>query len=77
MGGHEGGWMFGGGFMWIVWILLIVLLVWVIRAAAGGGSSGSSPPPPSETPLDILKKRYARGEIDDEEFERRRRELES
>ncbi len=69
--------MFGGGFMWIVWILLIVLLVWVIRAAAGGGSSGSSPPPPSETPLDILKKRYARGEIDDEEFERRRRELES
>ena len=62
--------------MWIVWILLIVLLVWVIRAAAGGGSSGSSPPP-SETPLDILKKRYARGEIDDEEFARRKRELES
>ncbi len=64
--------------MWIVWILLIVLLVWVIRAAAGGGgSSGSStPPPPPETPLDILRKRYARGEIDDEEFERRKRELE-
>ncbi len=71
--------MFGGGFMWIVWILLIVLLVWVIRAAAGGGGSGggsSAPPPTPETPLDILRKRYARGEIDDEEFERRKRELE-
>ena len=65
--------------MWIVWILLIVLLVWVIRAAAGGGGSGggsSAPPPTPETPLDILRKRYARGEIDDEEFERRKRELE-
>ena len=36
----------------------------------------SSPPSHQDTPLEILKARYARGEIDDEEFQRRRRELE-
>ncbi len=79
MGGHEGWFGFGGGFMWIFWILLIVLLVWIVRAAAGGGSGSSgsgSPPSPPETPLEILKKRYARGEIDEAEYERRKRELE-
>ena len=43
--------------------------------AVSGGAS-SSPPSRQDTPLEILKARYARGEIDDEEFQRRRRELE-
>ena len=30
-----------------------------------------------ETPLDILKKRYANGEIDTEEFDRKKKDLES
>ncbi len=75
MGGHEGWWGFGGGIMWLFWILLIVLLVWIIKAAAGSGGHDDNRPR-TETPLEILKKRYARGEIDEEEFERRKRELE-
>jgi putative membrane protein len=30
-----------------------------------------------ETPLDILKKRYAKGDINKEEFDRKKKELES
>lgn len=54
-------------------IAVIVLLVrWL------GGPSHWAPPhhaPPGRTALDILKERYARGEIDKEEFEERRRVL--
>jgi len=68
----EGGWMGAG--MWLFWILLIVIIVVIARAVGGSGSS--SPPGQQESPLEILKARYARGEIDEEEFERRRHELE-
>ncbi len=33
--------------------------------------------PDPKRPVDILKERYARGEIDDEEFQRNQRELEA
>ena len=72
----NNGWM-GGGMgigMWIFWIVLIVVVVLLVRSFGSSGST--SPPPRQETPLEILKARYARGEIDEEEFQRRRRELE-
>jgi len=68
------GHFFGGGFMWIFWILIIAGIFFVFQNMAKGSSGGS---PDKETPMDILKKRYARGEIDEEEFERRRNELEN
>ena len=44
----------------------------------GGGFKGKSKGSyDNETPIDILKKRYARGEIDEEEFQRRRKQLEN
>ena len=67
-----GGWMGAG--MWIFWILLIVVVVILIRALGGRGADSRAER--RESPLDVLKARYARGEIDEEEFERRRRELE-
>jgi putative membrane protein len=71
-GGGMGGWMGSG--MWLFWIVLIVIVVLLLRAVSGGASSSS--PSRQDTPLEILKARYARGEIDDEEFQHRRRELE-
>jgi len=75
MGDGNGMW-FGGGFMWIFWILLIVLIVWAVKAAIGTGT-GNINSDSNESPLGILKKRYARGEIDEAEYERRRKELEN
>jgi putative membrane protein len=67
--GDGGGMWFGGGFMWIFWILLIVIVIWVINNTTRGTKK-------EDSPLDILKKRYARGEIDEQEYESRRKELE-
>jgi putative membrane protein len=62
---------FAGGFMWIFWILLIAVVVWLIVAFARDTGRGSR----DKTPLEILEERYARGEIDEEEFEKKRRRL--
>ncbi len=64
--------------MWIFWILVIVALFFVIKAMAGneGSNMTGGARPVDETPLEILKKRYARGEIDEQEFIQRRKELE-
>ncbi len=70
----NGSMWFGGGFMWIFWILLLVILVWVVKAVMT--DTGSKNANIDESPLEILKKRYARGEIEEDEYIRRRNELE-
>jgi len=80
--GMMGPWMMGGfGGMWFMPILMIVfwgLIIWGIVALARGvgwvGCCGSSLVS-SESALDILKRRYACGEIDKHEFEERKRDL--
>ncbi len=72
MMGEGGSMWFGGGFMWIFWILLIVILVWIIKAVINTGSDNNLS---EDSPLEMLKKRYARGEIDEQEYECRRKEL--
>lgn len=68
----DGGWMGAG--MWLFWIVLIAVIVVLIKAMSGSGSGSN--PERHDSPLEILKTRYARGEIDEEEFERRRQKLE-
>ena len=63
---------FGGGFMWLFWILIIMAIVLLVRSFTGNDSVHTPP----ESAMDILKKRFARGEIDEEEFEKRRSKLE-
>ena len=68
----EGVWMGVG--MWLFWIALIVVIVVIVKAIPGNGSGSIAEH--HDSPLEILKARYARGEIDEEEFKRRRKELE-
>ena len=75
MFGTDGGWGFGMGLgMWVFWILLFVVIVALVKVIGPG--SGSPPTSPDKSPMEILKARYASGEIDEEEFNRRRHELE-
>ena len=71
---YDGHGFFGGGFMWIFWILLILVVVWAVRAGLNSGDGAGSGN--QRTPLEILKERYARGEIDRETFERMKKDLE-
>ncbi|PKN61718.1 MAG: electron transporter RnfE [Deltaproteobacteria bacterium HGW-Deltaproteobacteria-15] len=69
------GW-FGGIFMLIFWILVIIGLVFLIKWLVQNTRAGSSSPrSESSRALDILKERYARGEIDKQEFEEKKRDL--
>lgn len=73
-----------GGFGWLVSLLFIVLLVvgivYLVRAMDGGRSrwhrhDEELPARREDGAMRILRERYARGEIDREEFEQRRKDL--
>lgn len=68
-----GGYGMGIG-MLLFWGLIIVAIVMLVRGF-GGTSKGNAPRLPEKTALDILRERYARGEIDKAEFEEKRRDL--
>lgn len=69
-GDYGWGWSWGMGFGWlfmvIFWILVILGIVYLIKFIAGGTKKEEK----EETALGIIKKRYARGEITKEEFDR-------
>jgi putative membrane protein len=78
MMGWGGGWygmIFGPIFMILLLALVIAIAVLLVRWLGGPGQPTSHQPPWASTPLDILKERFARGEIDKQEFEERRRVL--
>lgn len=59
----------------VLWIAVLGLIIWgVVAAARGTGDSGSAARS-GESALEILKKRYARGEINKEEYEAKKRDL--
>jgi putative membrane protein len=83
MGGFGGGLGILGGLLNLISTLgllggLVFLGVWLFRryGDASGARQGVSPGQ-TESPLEILKRRYARGEIDRDEFEQVRETLSS
>lgn len=71
MGLMWGAWGIGMGLMMLVfWGLVIVAIVLGIRWMVGQGKESRS-----DTALEILRQRYARGEINKEEFEAKKRDL--
>ena len=70
MYGH--GWGMGWGWGWIIALLILIVVIWlIIRVVNQNNQSQIN----QKKPLDILKERYAKGEIDKEEYEERKRDL--
>ena len=69
--GHMDGW--GGGWMWL-WgtlmmlgfVAVVALVVWAVVR-----STGQQPPPADDTARQILDERYARGELNTDEYRER------
>ena len=70
--GHMFGWGIWGWLMMpLFWGGIILLVVWLVREVSGTNSSQS------HRALEILKERYAKGEISREEFEAKKKDLTS
>lgn len=79
MGGMMGGWMytimwvnllFGLGLLALVMIGIIVGIRWLVKSSNPLGANRRP-----DRALEIIRERYARGEISREEFERMRQDL--
>jgi putative membrane protein len=68
------GWGFGPLLMIVFWILVILGIGYFVMVLVSRERK-ESVPQEREPPLEILKKRYARGEMNKEEFETKRKDL--
>ena len=76
-GSGMGGW----GFMFmslggLIFLALIGLVIWLLVRSTGS-NSGSQPSTSGDSAREILAQRYARGEIDEDEYHRRMQALAS
>ena len=69
--GHMNGWGWGMAvFGWVFMALVVVAIVWLVRSVGQGGGQ-----PVRRSALDVLDERYARGEIERDEYLERRADL--
>lgn len=69
------GWGFGPLFMIAFWVLVVLGIFYLVKTLLSHGSERAASQE-RESALKILKKRYASGEINKEEFEEKRKDLE-
>jgi putative membrane protein len=82
MDGSQRGWGhmmgyggYGGIFMWLILILIAgIIIYFAVNRNKSAGDPGAAA---NESAIEILKRRYARGEVSREEFIRMKKELES
>lgn len=76
----DDGWGWGGGILsilfWVILFGLVIAMIWFLFKRGGGrGPSGTTAP--KESPREVLDRRYAEGKIDEEEYRRKKEELQS
>ena len=69
--GNMMGWFGGGIMMLLFWAAVIIFVVWLVREISGRYNEK----PNSNSALEILKERYAKGEINKEEFEAKKKDI--
>lgn len=72
-GGHGWGMGMGMVWWWIIGIIIIVAIVWIVVKAMKNNTANTNVP--GKSARDILKERYAKGEINKDEFEERGKDL--
>jgi putative membrane protein len=68
-----GGFGMGMGWWWIIGVIVLIAIIWPMSQRFN--RNNNVPREPGKSALDILKDRYARGEIDKQEFEERKKDL--
>lgn len=81
-GGQYGGWgmmgpgMMGGyGTMFIIPIVVVGLIIWAVVSATRSTGDSDQVSRSGESALEILKRRYAHGEITKQEYDERKKDL--
>ncbi len=72
MNNYWGSWGFGGIIMILFWVIIIIGIIALVKLLL---TSKPAEAQLKDTPLEILKRRYAQGEITKEEFEEKKRTL--
>lgn len=73
MDGMNNGWGMGDGYGWIIGLIVLVALIGVIVSVMQRRKNSDRPK--YNSPLDILKTRYAKGEITKDEYDEKRKHI--